>query len=95
MPCMIELGEKSAEIHEKIGKKIGKTCDLAIITTIEMFKEIKKGAIETGMKEKNIVFCEKPGEILTRISIFCTKGDAVLLEGRVPCKLNKFLIDNR
>lgn len=87
MPCLIELGGKSAEIHERIGKKIGEMCDLAIITTREMFKEIKKGAIASGMKEKNIVFCENPEEILTRISIFCAKGDAVLLEGRVPEKL--------
>lgn len=87
MPCLIELGVKSAEIHQQIGKKIGETCDLAIITTREMFKEIKKEAIEAGMKEKNIVFCEKPEEILTRISIFCAKGDAVLLEGRMPEKL--------
>lgn len=87
MPCLIELGEKSLEIHQKIGKKIGKICDLAIITTKEMFKEIKKGAIDSGMEEKNIIFCEKPEEILTRISIFCTTGDSVLLEGRVPEKL--------
>lgn len=87
MPCLIELGARSAEIHQKIGKKIGETCDLAIITTREMFKEIKKGAIEAGMKDKNIVFCEKPEEISTRISIFCTKGDTVLLEGRVPEKV--------
>ncbi|MEK7540921.1 MAG: UDP-N-acetylmuramoyl-tripeptide--D-alanyl-D-alanine ligase [Patescibacteria group bacterium] len=87
MPCLIELGVKSAEIHRKIGAKIGATCDLAIITTREMYKEIKKGAVESGMKEKNIVFCENPEEILTRISIFCAKGDAVLLEGRVPEKL--------
>jgi len=87
MPCLIELGSKSAEIHQKIGRKIGSTCDLAIITTKEMFKEIKTGAIKSGMKEKNIVFCENPEEISTRISIFCTKGDAVLLEGRVPEKL--------
>ncbi|MDO8486283.1 MAG: UDP-N-acetylmuramoyl-tripeptide--D-alanyl-D-alanine ligase [Candidatus Staskawiczbacteria bacterium] len=87
MPCLIELGEKSEEIHEKIGEKIGKTCNLAIITTREMFEKIKEGAVKSGMQEKNIIFCEKSSEISTRISIFCTKGDAVLLEGRVPEKL--------
>jgi len=87
MPCLIELGVKSAEIHQKIGKKIGEVCDLAIITTKEMFKEIKKGAVEAGMKEKNIIFCDNSEEILTRISIFCAKGDAVLIEGRVSKKV--------
>ena len=94
MPCLIELGIKSEEIHKKIGRKIGQVCDLAIITTKENFREIKMGAIESGMKEKNIVFCESPQEILTRISIFCAKGDAVLLEGRVPENLDNFLINN-
>jgi len=87
MPCLIELGSKSSEIHKKIGKKIGQVCNLAIITTREEFWAIKEGAVESGMEEKNIIFCEKPGEISTRISIFCTKGDTVLLEGRVPEKL--------
>ncbi|MBI2049836.1 MAG: UDP-N-acetylmuramoyl-tripeptide--D-alanyl-D-alanine ligase [Candidatus Staskawiczbacteria bacterium] len=91
MPCLIELGEKSTKVHEKIGSRIGKICDLAIITTEEKFSSIKKGAIEAGMDEKNIVFSEKPEEIATRISVFCTKGDTVLLEGRVPEKLIKLL----
>ena len=43
MPCLIELGNKSSEIHEKIGKGIGLVCDLAIITSKDKFKEIKKG----------------------------------------------------
>src|SRR3989338_8663700 len=33
MPCLIELGSKSKEIHRQIGKKIAEVCDLAIITT--------------------------------------------------------------
>ena len=52
MPCLIELGEKSSEIHEKIGRKIAEICDLAIITSKDKFKELKKGAMEAGMQEK-------------------------------------------
>ncbi|MDP3990875.1 MAG: Mur ligase family protein, partial [Candidatus Nealsonbacteria bacterium] len=33
MPCLIELGSSSKEVHRRIGKKIGEVCDLAIITT--------------------------------------------------------------
>jgi UDP-N-acetylmuramoyl-tripeptide--D-alanyl-D-alanine ligase len=87
MPCLIELGKKSSEIHEKIGQKIGKICDLAIITTKEKFIDIKKGAVYAGMAKKNIVFCENPQNIYSMITLFCKKGDAVLLEGRVPQKL--------
>jgi len=93
MPCLIELGKKSPEIHEKIGQKIGKICDMAIITTKENFENVRKGAIYSGMAQKNIVFCEKPEDIYSMITLFSTKEDAVLLEGRVPVGLIKLLID--
>jgi UDP-N-acetylmuramoyl-tripeptide--D-alanyl-D-alanine ligase len=87
MPCLIELGKKSQDIHEKIGQKIGKTCDMAIITTKENFENIKKGAIYSGMSAKNIIFCENPNDIYSMITLFCKSEDTVLLEGRVPPKL--------
>ena len=93
MPCLIELGGKSRYIHEKIGKKIGKTCGMAIITAKDYFEQLKKGAMESGMKGSSIIFCEKPEEIYSLITLFCKSGDAVLLEGRVPGKLIQLLID--
>ena len=44
MPCLIELGKASKEVHRRIGKKIAEVCDLAIITTKDRFKEIKEGS---------------------------------------------------
>src|SRR3989344_3850730 len=91
MPCLIELGLKSAEIHQKIGKKIGEICGLAIVTSKDKFKDMKKGAMEAGMKEKNILLCDNPQEIFSAITSFCKSGDAVLLEGRIPSKVIKLL----
>lgn len=91
MPCLIELGEKSSEIHEKIGRKIGETCDLAIITSKDKFKELKSGMVDAGMQEKNILLCDNPREIYSAVAHFCKSGDAVLLEGRVPGGLIDFL----
>jgi len=92
MPCLIELGKDSAKIHEKIGKKIGEVCDLAIITSKDKFKSIKRGAVGAGMQEKNILLCDKPQDIYSMITLLCKSGDAVLLEGRVPGKLIDMLI---
>lgn len=89
MPCLIELGLKSSEIHQKIGRKIGEVCGLAIITSKDKFENIKKGAIEAGMKPGSILLCDNPDEIATITSLFCKQGDAVLLEGRVPSKLHE------
>ncbi len=87
MPCLIELGKKSKEVHYQIGKKIAEICDLAIITTRDQFEQIKKGAMENGMSEEGIILCDSPSEIWGHVTTFCKAGDAVLLEGRVPGEL--------
>ena len=83
MPCLIELGKASKEVHRRIGSKIAEVCDLAIITTKDKFKEIKEGA---GNKAWLI---ENPKEIFEKIKGFCQLEDNLLIEGRVP----KGLID--
>jgi UDP-N-acetylmuramoyl-tripeptide--D-alanyl-D-alanine ligase len=92
MPCLIELGKKSSEVHFNIGKKIAEICDLAIITTRDKFKEIKAGCIEAGMAPKDILLCDNSQDIYSLITLYCKEGDAVLLEGRVPQKLINLLL---
>ena len=102
MPCLIELGKASKEVHQRIGNRIGETCDLAIITTQEHFPDIKKAAMESGLNEGRILFSENPKKILKTIQGFLTisqwsagaskKGDVVLLESRVPKELIASLI---
>jgi UDP-N-acetylmuramyl pentapeptide synthase len=84
MPCLIELGKSSKEVHKRIGEKIGEVCDLAIITTKERFKEIKQGAVGKGMKNENILFLENPKLIFEKIKDFNKENDIILLESRVP-----------
>ncbi|KPJ56921.1 hypothetical protein AMJ49_03315 [Parcubacteria bacterium DG_74_2] len=91
MPCLIELGRASKEVHERIGEKIGKVCDLAIITTKDRFKETKKGFIKSGQKEENILFIEEPKEIVEKIKTFYRENDVILLEGRIQKKVIELL----
>ena len=92
MPCLIELGKASREVHQRIGKKIAEVCDLAIITTKDRFKEIKEGFIKGGGKEESILFIENPKEIFKKIKSFCKNGDTILLESRVPDQLIRQLV---
>ena len=85
MPCLIELGKASKEVHQKIGQKIGEVCDLAIIITKDRFKEIQAGA-------PNALFIEKPAEIVEKIKEFCRPGDVVLLESRLSAQVSEQLI---
>lgn len=93
MPCLIELGRASAQVHKRIGEKIGQVCDLAIITTRERFENIKEGAIEKGMSKENILFIEKPRDIFEKIQSFTKTKDVILLESRVPEQLLQFLTE--
>jgi len=97
MPCLIELGKASKRIHEQIGEKISEVCDLAVITSRDKFKELKKGfekLPQTQPKERSaeIVFMEKPGDILRKIKEVGGSGDVVLLESRVPPPLIDLLL---
>jgi len=96
MPCLIELGKASKEVHEKIGEKIAEVCDLAIVTTRDRVGEIKEGAnrfIARGEQRKlpPIIFIENSNQILEKIKSFTDPGDVVLLESRVPSKVIKGL----
>ena len=87
MPCLIELGKSSSEIHEKIGKKIAEICDLCIITSKDNFADIKKGFEQINANVEQCLLCENPQDIYAMLTLFCKAGDTVLLEGRVPAKL--------
>ncbi|MDO8663302.1 MAG: Mur ligase family protein [Candidatus Wildermuthbacteria bacterium] len=86
MPCLIELGKASKEVHRRIGAKIGEICDLAIITTKDRFEEIKAAFAEASASRRNaeVVFMENPREIFEKIKEFCKEGDIVFLESGVP-----------
>ena len=92
MPCLIELGSASKEVHYRIGEKIGQICNLAIITTKDRLREIREGAIKEGMKAENIIFLENPGKIKEKINDFKGENDIVLLEGRVNKEIVRALI---
>jgi len=84
MPCLIELGSEGKETHRKIGRKIGEVCDLAIITSKDYFKDLKRGAIESGMKPEEVVFIQNGSKILKKLFNIANENSVVLLESRVP-----------
>ncbi|UMX48395.1 MAG: UDP-N-acetylmuramoyl-tripeptide--D-alanyl-D-alanine ligase [Candidatus Nealsonbacteria bacterium DGGOD1a] len=92
MPCLIELGSASKEIHRQIGQKISQVCDLAIITTGDHFEEIRKAAVGAGMEPNNIVFLEKSVEVKKLIESRLSDGDGVLLEGRLAESLMELFL---
>lgn len=84
MPCLIELGQSSKDVHYRIGQKIAEVCSLAVIATKDRFNDIKKGAVAAGMKEENIRFFSRAVETEKAIKEILSSGDVLLLEGRLP-----------
>ncbi|MBI2003171.1 MAG: hypothetical protein HYS76_01140, partial [Candidatus Wildermuthbacteria bacterium] len=82
MPCLIELGSASATVHERIGRAIGRMCDLAIITTRDRFDSIQKGAMESEMPSSRILCSDNPSRIASLLSLPAYEQATVLLEGR-------------
>jgi len=87
MPCLIELGRASKEVHKRIGQKIGEVCDLSIITTKDRFEEIQEGVGDKAL------FIENPKEIFEKLKSFCNPSDLILLESRVPSQLVSLLVE--
>jgi len=82
MPCLIELGKESQNVHEIIGQKIDEICDLAIITNKECFKYLKS---------KKAIFLKDPKEIYERVRANSSFNGVVLLEGRINEKIINLL----
>ena len=89
MPCLIELGKASKEVHQRLGRKIAEVCDLAIITTKECFNDVRSGA-RTGLAQ--ILFVEDQKKIFEKIKDFNKSDDIILLEGRLSKEILSFLI---
>lgn len=87
MPCLIELGSASSEIHKKIGERIMEVCDLAIITTKDRFDDIKEGA----KNSEKVICLEHEEQIVKKIQSIAGPGDVVLLEGRVSSNIKQLL----
>lgn len=91
---IIELGSISRDIHKKIGKRIGEICDLCILVSDDFSKEIKDGAILSGMDSQRIRVVKSPRQVIKQVKDFARRGDIVLLENRVPSEIIKALIEN-
>ncbi|MFA5013681.1 MAG: UDP-N-acetylmuramoyl-tripeptide--D-alanyl-D-alanine ligase [Candidatus Paceibacterota bacterium] len=83
MPCLIELGKSAKQSHYDLGKKIGGVCDVLIVATADYFNQLRKGAIEAGMKKENIFLLTNPAKQYKKIMSIAKEGDVVFVEGRV------------
>lgn len=77
---MLELGDFSKELHEKVGEEVYKNNIDILITVGPMSKDIVAKAVEKGMNKGNTHLCENNNQAIELVKQLAQKGDAVLLK---------------
>ena len=86
---ILELGEFSSQIHEKIGKEVAKQhIDILICTGIHS-KNICDIAVENGIKSENIYYEQNNKNVIKRIKENMKKGDVILLKASNGMKFSE------
>ena len=77
---MLELGEFSKELHEKVGEEIAKNKIDVLITVGKESENICKKAKELGMKEENIFGCNNIQEAIEKVEKIYEPKDIILIK---------------
>ena len=85
---MLELGKHTKEAHENIGKIASENVDILIVVGSRA-ESIKVGAIEVGMKEKNILEFTNSKEAGEFLKTFVKKGDVVFMKGSQGMRMER------
>ena len=88
---MLELGEFSKELHEKVGEEVVKNNIDILITVGELSKYIAKKAINLNMEKENVYICENTEEAVKEIKELWKKDDVILLKASNGMKFDKIL----
>lgn len=77
---MLELGEYSKELHEKVGEVVAENKIDMLICVGEEAKNIAQKAIEEGMSKSQITLCQNNEEAIQILKKTLNNEDAVLLK---------------
>ena len=77
---MLELGDFSKELHEKVGNVVAENKIDILITVGKEAKYIARKAISSGMEEKNIYIFKKNNEAVEKIKSLMKDNDIILVK---------------
>ncbi len=90
---MLELGDKSDEIHKRIGEEIAFAADELVIITKDFEKPLRSGI---HAKYRTTVFLkDNPDDLLTYIQNQKNTNSVILLENRLPTKIYREIIGSQ
>jgi UDP-N-acetylmuramoyl-tripeptide--D-alanyl-D-alanine ligase len=90
MGDMLELGEQSCEMHEKIGRFMAEKNVDRIFLQGELVQSLAVGAERGGMAKERIVFPANPQMVAVELSSSLRKGDWILAKGSRRMKMEEY-----
>ncbi|MBD3311734.1 MAG: hypothetical protein GF349_04580 [Candidatus Magasanikbacteria bacterium] len=82
---ILELGEKSAEIHEKIGNEIAFVVDELVLVSKDYEEFLKKGV---GKKyNTDVIIKDEENDLMNYVKNLKNKNAVILVENRIPHKV--------
>jgi len=86
---MLELGERSAELHEETGRAVAEAGVETLFLKGAFARSVASGAMERGLAEERIFFFDETSEIETSLSADLGEGDWVLIKGSRRMKMEE------
>jgi len=88
---MLELGEFSKEMHEKVGEEVFKNNVNILLTVGENSKYIANKAVEIGFKKENVFMCNNNEETINILKEILKSDDIVLVKASNSMKLGEIV----
>ena len=83
-PGLVEIGSKSREVHQRIGKRLNDVVDLVIFIKNSMTPYIEGGLINAGFNKNNIIWFDSMMEAQNNLGSILKSGDVILFQNDWP-----------
>lgn len=88
---MLELGEYSKDLHEKVGKEVANNKIDLLITVGKETQYIVSSAVEQGINKENIFSYKTNEEAIKKLKEILKEGDAVLIKASNGMRFNQIV----
>jgi len=83
-PGLVEIGNKSRDVHQRIGKRLNDVVDLVILVKNSVTPDIEEGLINAGFNKNNIIWFDSMMEAQNNLGSILRSGDVVLFQNDWP-----------
>ena len=87
-PGMVELGVLEDMINYDLGKKLAKSCDLAVLVGRSGAYIIRSGMLESGFDMEQVIQASTLDQAMKKLTPLLKSGDIVLFENDLPDKFD-------